>query len=490
MKKISIILFLFLSIISLVYSQPSITWQRLYNGYHHQNNGVYSICNADNSNFYMGGMKEDSLQALRYNYIMKINSYGEVIWTKVFQIYGNGYVYAIAMTPDSGCIFTGDAFRAYTVRLDKMGNVIWQKQYDTTLQNVKILYIKTLNNSNYLACGHDLFNIGYIMKINSSGNLVWHQILTNGYYHLSSNDVSNDNEYLVAGYYWQSYNDTTRGLVLKIDTSGNTISTKYYKINNRAAEIDFIKKLTNYYIIAGEFLDTLGTSFYLRPFIGKIDFNGNLYWTKTFYNIKNERLNKFNVINDNKFVYSIYYWSYYSNDSSYFRIMTTDSLGNIINEKKIMSIEVDSPTFWLDGIQPVRNGDILFVGSAYYPGLSDNVYAIRTDSTLNYPNYFIGLKKDEHSIPRKIELFQNFPNPFNPITTIKFSLSEGSITKLIIYDILGCEIATLVNEKLQAGNYEIMFNASDLTSGVYFYKLSAKNGKGDFNESKKFVILK
>jgi len=112
--------------------------------------------------------------------------------------------------------------------------------------------------------------------------------------------------------------------------------------------------------------------------------------------------------------------------------------------------------------------------------------------------------KDEENyiIPDEFALFQNYPNPFNPTTKIKFTVPQSVImnesatnavetnnlinVKLIVYDILGNEIAILLNEKKHPGFYEVDFNAIDLTTGIYFYTLSA----GSFKETKKMILIK
>jgi hypothetical protein len=92
--------------------------------------------------------------------------------------------------------------------------------------------------------------------------------------------------------------------------------------------------------------------------------------------------------------------------------------------------------------------------------------------------------------PTQFSLQQNYPNPFNPVTTIKYSIpSVGtgfSLSILKVYDILGSEVATLVNEKQSAGNYEVQFDGSKLASGVYFYKLN----NGNHSLVRKLLILK
>jgi hypothetical protein len=98
------------------------------------------------------------------------------------------------------------------------------------------------------------------------------------------------------------------------------------------------------------------------------------------------------------------------------------------------------------------------------------------------------------TLPTEYKLYQNYPNPFNPTTTIKFTLpspsqGEGSrvrSVKLVVYDILGNEVATLVNQNQPPGNHHIEFNAQNLSSGTYFYKLTA----GNFTKAKKMILIK
>jgi len=89
-------------------------------------------------------------------------------------------------------------------------------------------------------------------------------------------------------------------------------------------------------------------------------------------------------------------------------------------------------------------------------------------------------------MPLAFDLFQNYPNPFNPSTNIKFAIPQAENVKMVIFDILGREVTTLVNELRQAGNYVVDFNASALSSGVYFYRIDA----GNFTQTKKMLLVK
>jgi hypothetical protein len=84
------------------------------------------------------------------------------------------------------------------------------------------------------------------------------------------------------------------------------------------------------------------------------------------------------------------------------------------------------------------------------------------------------------------QLFDNYPNPFNPSTKITYSIKEEGLVTLKVYDILGKEIATLVDENKPAGNYEAEFNASQLPSGMYIYKIQS----GQFSDVKKMLLTK
>ena len=93
---------------------------------------------------------------------------------------------------------------------------------------------------------------------------------------------------------------------------------------------------------------------------------------------------------------------------------------------------------------------------------------------------------ENEEIPNEFNLMQNFPNPFNPSTNIRYSLKDRQFVSLIVYDVLGNEVAVLVNEEQPSGSYKVDFNAIDLTSGLYIYKLNA----GYFISSKKMILLK
>ena len=134
-------------------------------------------------------------------------------------------------------------------------------------------------------------------------------------------------------------------------------------------------------------------------------------------------------------------------------------------------------------------------GDDYFSSITvarDNVRNVFTEYENNFPNAF-EIPDYEEIYPKTFSLSQNYPNPFNPSTKIKFTI-PGVVdenfrplqTQIIVYDILGRKVTTLVNEPKAPGNYEITFNASQLASGVYFYRLTS----GSFVQTKKMILLR
>jgi hypothetical protein len=119
-----------------------------------------------------------------------------------------------------------------------------------------------------------------------------------------------------------------------------------------------------------------------------------------------------------------------------------------------------------------RTGSTVWIST-----VSDNILHTSTGVNINTIS---------SQVPDGFSLSQNYPNPFNPSTKIKFAIPGSYFVKLAVYDLLGREVSSLVNEQLQAGTYEYEFEASGLNSGVYFYKISTES----FSEVKKMILLK
>jgi hypothetical protein len=180
----------------------------------------------------------------------------------------------------------------------------------------------------------------------------------------------------------------------------------------------------------------------------------------------------------------------------------------IISNDTIYVTEVDTASEWafcmcyfdlctsLTGLQngvyfvevfrfmPLSSPDTVFIGSTSFT-YGGSVLAFFLQSYQS-DCYSITESRGDKEYPKEFVLKQNYPNPFNPTTTIRYVIPERALVTIKIYDILGDEITTLVNEEKPIGNYEVDFIASNLSSGVYFYRLTA----GDFIQSKKMILLR
>ena len=169
-------------------------------------------------------------------------------------------------------------------------------------------------------------------------------------------------------------------------------------------------------------------------------------------------------------------------------VFSNSQAGLFINSVQVVASEVpfDSLTT-LD-----YPHDDLFIGDLwtdqYYPYSFDGkIDEVRISNIARYQITMTDVKDDNIDIVPLIPLLeQNYPNPFNPSTTIKYQIPELSFVTVKVYDVLGNEVATLVNEELTAGDYEIEFNGEELTSGIYFYRLKA----GNFIQTKKMLLIK
>jgi len=171
-------------------------------------------------------------------------------------------------------------------------------------------------------------------------------------------------------------------------------------------------------------------------------------------------------------------------------------------------VEIPDPNVYNNRVIGHRANEIAYLEDEY-PGIGQRIKESREDMMLishifeglgdtvkfmgkGSPNKLIHNNKMDDLedflklIPKSYVLFQNYPNPFNPSTNIKFSLPKTGVVKLSIYDTLGKEVAVLVNAMVETGFSEVSFNALNLPSGIYFYRLQA----GDFIQTKKMVLLK
>ncbi len=163
---------------------------------------------------------------------------------------------------------------------------------------------------------------------------------------------------------------------------------------------------------------------------------------------------------------------------------TDSNNGTTVGDNGTILRTTDGGTTWNSQISGTTNNlnSVSFIDS-------DNGTAVGYDGTiLRTTNGGVSFVEEEEieEIPNEYALSQNYRNPFNPSTNIKYSIPQTSKVVIKVFDILGNEIETLINEEKPIGSYEVNLEANDLPSGIYFYRLQA----GNFIQTKKMVLLR
>jgi photosystem II stability/assembly factor-like uncharacterized protein len=187
-------------------------------------------------------------------------------------------------------------------------------------------------------------------------------------------------------------------------------------------------------------------------------------------------------------------FSYPSNLASFEGVSTGNFINNDVNGKIAIA--------WADlsgGKQPINlnTGDVLLflkfkptanlkMGSQFSLTLDENSSELADKYGQVINNAKLSVPSVEVVAPTEFVLYQNYPNPLNPVTVINYQLADGSLVTLKVYDVMGREVKILVNKSQEAGNHSVSFDASNCTSGVYFYQLRA----GSFTSTKKMIVLK
>ncbi|HRF65834.1 MAG TPA: T9SS type A sorting domain-containing protein [Ignavibacteria bacterium] len=261
-------------------------------------------------------------------------------------------------------------------------------------------------------------------------------------------------------------NDTARGLILRTTNSGASWSRQVFSNAGEISGISFTNVTTGLAV-------SLASPFLSEPEAALLKTtNAGLNWflVNTF-----EDVDLFNV----DFV----------EGTSTALIYGTKYLPSFENADFVAK-SVNSGTNWIE--QPIGiNGCLLFdaelldLNNWYLTG--GTFGSVTSPVILHTTNGgALGIQPVTGEIPLNYSLQQNYPNPFNPVTNIKFSIPEAGFVKLVVFDVTGKVVSTLISQSMKAGNYVADFDASSLTSGVYFYKLTS----GSYINTKRMILVK
>jgi len=266
--------------------------------------------------------------------------------------------------------------------------------------------------------------------------------------------------------------------LIKSDSDGDTIWTKIFGGSSRDEGFSVQQTSDEGYIITGR-TDSFGAGL-MDVYLIKINSNGDTTWTKTFGGSNKDE--GFSVLQtlDGGYIIAGRTESFGSGSRDLYLIRTNNN-GNILWSKVLGGNYIDEAY----SIQQVSDSSFIIAGNTESFGAGNfDIWLVKIGSNISAVH-------PPNKISVQYSLSQNYPNPFNPVTSIQYTVSSRQFVTLIVYDLLGREIATLVNEEKPAGEYEVEFNAVgtsrdlSLPSGIYFYRLKA----GEYSETRKMVLI-
>ena len=518
--KFFILTLVILSISQKNYSQYVLEWNARYNSPESRRDEAATMTLDDLGNVIVTGTSATKYLTVKYN------ASGIQQWTSLYI----GYVYGIdqpyAVTADhSGNVYvtgeTGEYFNKNytTIKYNPDGTQDWVRFYDNPegLRDVAtcILTDKSGNIyvSGYNSYGDSSCNFKWTtIKYNPNGSEIWTRqycgicdYVLADYAPPPAMVMDSSGNIILTGTSRPDFMSDFQLVTIKYDSSGNQLWIRKLSYSYKYPSIA-TDKSSNIYV-TGDFgiikYNSDGDSIWVRSTNTAqsiaADDSGNVIVSGSKYI---SGLNK--IITEKYNSSGNQIWSVESNLGYYLASMCVDKKGNTflagagqnINYYDYYIIEYDKngnqiwSTLYND---PADSGSI---PSKILTDNSDNVYITGESFGIGTGYDFLTLKYSlitktsnfASSIPDKFSLEQNYPNPFNPTTIIRYSLIENGLVKLKLYDVLGNEIATLINEQQITGKYDYQLSTINyqLSSGIYYYKLEA----GSFSEVRKMILLK
>lgn len=459
-------------------------WMVTYNGTENLDDTPSSIAVDNQGNVYVTGTanKDNNNQVFSGDYCtIKYNSTGQQQWVKVYSgnVMGRDIPFKIAVDGTGNVYVTGqsyiDAQRSddiVTIKYAPDGTQLWLVAHDGTGTNPE----QDAGRDLVLDAQGNVYVFGHSTRLTTWYDLCLIKYNTAGALQFIAHYTGTDNSI------------TEYGVAVTLDNNGNI-----YAVGDLGANIAVLKYSPSgtqlwvykyempYFSKATDItVDAAGNVFFCGSmgntgFLAKLNGSGALIWNKIITGTGgNEIVNS--IIIDN--LGDIYITGKVA-AGSYF---------DLLAEK----INTGSTTQWRTTHNGSGNyndfGNAIGMdgsGNVFVTG-GTNVGGFNNMCTIKFAPGTIGISPASNEIPDGYSLNQNYPNPFNPTTTIKFSIPVAAFVKLVVYDLTGKEVETIVSKHLTAGSYISDWDASKFNSGVYFFRITA----GNFTDTKKMILTK
>jgi uncharacterized delta-60 repeat protein len=516
-------------------------WCKRYDGIPNSYDRSTSLALDGNGNAYVTGTSNASGNGDDYATV-KFNSAGDLIWVSRYNgpVSKRDWSTSIAVDLNQNVYVTGgsensDTSSSYvTLKYSLNGNLLWQNSYSSTSGMGGGASLLTVTSDENVFVTGSSENENVTLKYNSDGNTIWvsnHHFPGERYDATSLVVDASGNSYITGwtGVDW--WHGSTRDYAtIKFNSDGDTIWTRIYdnedgwdearsivcdeagnayvtgQSNGNYATIKYsnngdtlwVKQYNGpndgYDVASGIVFDSIGNVFVTGSSEGigsgsdytTIKYNGagETIWINRYNGLGNSDDEVISMtIDSEKSIYIVGKSRGLNGDFDIVTIKYTND-GDVEWISRYDASDVSAGLFADDypsAIKVSSYNAIYVAGSSEWPNSGKSIYTL-----IRYNQATTQVADEIDIIPKNFALEQNYPNPFNPSTKINWQSPVGSQQTLKIYDILGNEVATLVDEYKPAGKYEVEFSAASLPSGVYFYQLRA----GEFVQTRKMILLK
>jgi hypothetical protein len=368
-------------------------------------------------------------------YLVKTDSLGDTLWTRVYGSDGDDRAYSVRQTSDGGYIIAGSSnsfgqgdLDVYLVKTDSQGDTLWTRIYGG-IDISEAYSIRLTSGNGYIIVGYTTSPITmsyefYVLRTSSVGDSLW------------------------ARTYGGTDNDWARAIQLTADGG---------------------------YIIAG-YTYSFGAG-NLDVYLVKINFLGDTLWTHTYGGVGEDRAYSVQQTTNGGYIVAGITRSFGVGDQNIY-LIRTDSMGDTL-WTGIYGGEGGESAYAIE--QTADEGYIIAGETDSFGAGTTDCYVIKTAPDISQvPSLPIA------AIPEAYVLYPPYPNPFNPAIVIHYEVPVTSPVTLTIYNLLGQRVATIMDRTLNSGDYRTTWNAGDLPSGIYFCRLTAPS----FQSIRKMVLIK
>jgi hypothetical protein len=465
---------------------PDTLWTKRYGGGSYD--CAYSVCQTTDGGFVLVGITESFGAGDEDVWLLRTDVNGDTLWTKT---YGERYSdagYSVQQTTDGGFVITGEKYTVgrgtdiWLVKTDSQGDTIWTRIFGSVEHTNVGHSVQQTTDGGYAITGTMFWGEPrvFLLKTDSNGNMLWIKSYeTEHTGHVECQDRghslrhTSDGGFVIVGNIGEGGETDSDIWLIRTDADGDTLWTRRWGGGCTDQGWSVQEAPDGGFLVAGTFC--------FDAWLIRTDSEGKTLWEKT-YGV-GERFNvaySIQVTPDGGCVLAgvRHGGFFFPPDDGDVWLIRTDALGDTVWTKTIGGPQGDGS----HSIRQTSDGGYIVAGGTKSFGAKEHdVYLIRIA-----PEVATSAGVNEFTIGRSYRLYQNRPNPFNPSTTIEIALPHAGYVTLKVFNVLGEEVASLIEGDHTAGTFKATWEASGLPSGVYFYRLTA----GEYVQTKKAVLMK